>query len=256
MRLLAADGFPAPHGFSCRWRSASGGATGGATGTARETDLGRRDEAAADLERFAAAFGSRGFHSLRQVHGRRIHEPGGAPATPEADGVVVSAPGRGAAIKTADCVPVLLADPDGGAVAGAHAGWRGTCLGVVGAAVRALVRRTGGDPGGLHAVIGPAIGACCFEVGPEVPEAFAAAGRDPARFTAPAPSRRGRPRLDLPLENRLQLVAAGLDPANIRTASLCTRCEPAFHSYRREGPGAGRNWSLVVVGRGGDTKAP
>ena len=174
------------------------------------------------------------------------------PATPEpeADAVVTDAPGDGAAIKTADCVPVLLADPESGAVAGAHAGWRGTCRGVAGAAVRALVGRSGAAPHTLHAVIGPAIRACCFEVGPEVPEAFAAAGRDPTRITAEAPSPRGRPRLDIQLENRLQLVAAGLDPDRIRTANLCTRCEPAFHSYRREGPGVGRNWSLVAVGRG------
>lgn len=242
-RFLTAAGFPAPHGFSCRWRT--GPEAGGAA------DLGRRDDASSDLERFAAAFGARVLHSLRQVHGSRVHQPGGAPAGPEAeaDAAVVTRAGSGAAIKTADCVPILLADPDGGAVAGVHAGWRGSCRGVAGAAVRALVRRTGAGPDALGAVIGPAIGPCCFEVGPEVPETFAAAGRDPRRITAQAPSPRGRPRLDLQLENRLQLLAAGLDPGRIRTARLCTRCEPAFHSYRREGRGVGRNWALVVARR-------
>ncbi len=169
----------------------------------------------------------------------------GAPP-PEADGFVALPGAAGAVIKTADCVPVLLADPATGAVGGAHAGWRGSCLGVARAAVEALAEATGSAPSSFHALIGPAIGPCCFEVGPEVPAAFAAAGRDPARITAAAPSARGRPCLDLPKENRLQLLEAGLDASRVTVAEVCTRCEPAFHSYRREGSGVGRNWSVVV----------
>lgn len=216
-------------------------------------DLGRRDAAGEDLARLAGTFGVSRLCALRQVHGRRVERFGGGSAprgepAPEADAFVIATGGAAGAIKTADCVPVLLADPASGAVAGAHAGWRGTCLGVAGEAVRALHRATGTPPEIFHAVIGPAIGPCCFEVGPEVLEAFAAAGRDPARFTAPEPSLRGRPRLDLPLANRLQLLEAGLDPSRIALAPLCTRCLPVFHSYRREGPGVGRNWSVIATG--------
>ncbi len=240
LEVLVSAGFPARHGFTCRARNRQPGAL----------DLGSRDGMEADLELLERAAGIQAVHALRQVHGNDVQvlrsaaRPG-APAV--GDALVTRFPGTAVAIKAADCVPVLLADPVSGAVAGAHAGWRGTLVRVVDAAVRALAAEAGAPPSRLRAVIGPAIRACCFEVGPEVVSAFRAAGHDVERF-AVRPQAAGRPHLDLVLANRLQLLAAGLPEHTIEDTGLCTRCEPAFHSYRREGPGVGRNWSVVVAG--------
>ncbi len=239
IEALASERFPALHGFTCRVRN-------------RQPDapsLGVRDEAAADLELLERATGAHVLHSLRQVHGDRAHvaaDQARYPTPPPGDALVVGAAGSGVAIKAADCVPVLLADPVSGAVAGAHAGWRGTVVRVVEKAAQALAAEVGARPSRLAAVIGPAIRVCCFEVGPEVVSAFSENGHD-VDGIATQPSR-GRPHLDLPLANRLQLLAAGLREDAIQDAALCTRCHPAFRSYRREGPGVGRNWSVVVAG--------
>jgi YfiH family protein len=137
-------------------------------------------------------------------------------------------------VVTADCVPVLLAGP--AAIAAAHAGWRGIAAGVVGATVAAMAE----DPASLLAWIGPAIGPCCYETGPDVAAQVAAAS-DPAIVTA-GPN--GRPHLDLRLAVRRQLQAAGV--SRIEALMLCTRCEAGIlHSYRREGKAAGRNHAFI-----------
>ena len=205
----------------------------------------------ADLDLLERAAGVRGVHAMRQVHGNDVHVVRGVkrPDVPAVgDASVTRIPRTAVAIKAADCVPVLLADPVSGAVAGAHAGWRGTLVGVVEAAARVLAAESGAPPSRLKAAIGPAIRACCFEVGPEVVSAFREKGYEVDRLTL-RPQAEGRPHLDLVLANRLQLLAAGLPGHAIEDAALCTRCQPAFHSYRREGPGVGRNWSVVVAGR-------
>ncbi|MXW38067.1 MAG: polyphenol oxidase family protein [Acidobacteria bacterium] len=241
LEVLASTRFPALHGFTCRVQNRQPGAS----------RLGNRDEMEADLDLLERASGVRAVHALRQVHGndvqvlRGVARPG-APAV--GDAVVTRIPGTAVAIKAADCVPVLLADPVSGAVAGAHAGWRGTLVRVVDAAVRALAAEAGAPPSRLRAVIGPAIRSCCFEVGPEVVSAFREQGHDVDRFTL-RPRAGGRPHLDLVLANCLQLLAAGLPEDGIEDTTVCTRCQPAFHSYRREGPTVGRNWSVVVAGR-------
>ena len=237
--------FPARHGFTCRIRSWQPDAR----------PFGVRDRMEADLDRLERAVGVRAVHSLRQVHGNDVHVVRGAapPGDPlPGDALVTRIPETGLAVKAADCVPVLLADPVSGAVAGAHAGWRGTLSRVVEAAARALREHTGAAPSQLSAVIGPAIRACCFEVGPEVIAAFREGGHEVDRFTI-RPDAAGRPHLDLALGNRLQLRAAGLREDAIEDAALCTRCQPAFYSYRREGPGVGRNWSVVVAGGRGSS---
>ena len=205
-----------------------------------------------DLGLLERAAGIQAVHALRQVHGsdvqvlRSAARPG-APAV--GDALVNCIPRTAVAIKAADCVPVLLADPVSGVVAGVHAGWRGTLVRVVDAAVRALAAEANAPPSRLKAVIGPAIRACCFEVGPEVVSAFREQGHDVDRL-ALRPQTAGRPHLDLALANRLQLAAAGLPEDGIEDTALCTRCQAVFHSYRREGPGVGRNWSVVVAGGG------
>jgi YfiH family protein len=190
--------------------------------------------------RVAAALLPQGqLHLLKQVHGATLHRAPWA-GTPEGDAALAEEPGLLLGIETADCLPVLLVDPRRRAVAAAHAGWRGTARGVVGVAAKALID-SGSDPADLVAVLGPAAGPCCYEVGEEVRADFGA-GAD--GFFRPGP--RGRPHLDVPAANRAQLQAAGLRPEAIHRVDECTICQAdLYHSYRREGKGGGRMVSFV-----------
>jgi polyphenol oxidase len=158
----------------------------------------------------------------------------------EADIVVTDDPSTGAAVQMADCVPLLVADPRSGAVAAVHSGWRGTAAGAAGAAVAAMRSTFHANPADLVAAIGPSIGPCCYEVGEALTEAFRQAGhasRDIERWFRAS----GGLRLDLWQANRDQLEAAGLGPDRIHVAGLCTATHrDLFHSYRRDGPSAGR----------------
>ena len=201
---------------------------------------------AADWERAARAIGAARVATLTQVHGREvtvIRTGWAAPATrPEADVLVSDNPDVALAVRAADCVPLLMADPRTHAVAAVHAGWRGTAANAAGAAVDALVREFGARPRDLIAAIGPAIGACCYEVGPELVEAFVDAGNSrehAARwFMSPAGA---RPRLDTWAANRDQLMDAGLLEENIHLSGLCTASNlDLFPSFRVEKEAAGR----------------
>jgi YfiH family protein len=180
---------------------------------------------------------------LKQVHGALVHA---APweGTPEGDAAIADFPGLLLGIETADCLPVLLVDPQGRRVAAAHAGWRGTAAGVARGAVEALAA-LGSEPDRLLAVLGPAIGPCCYEVGEELREAFGPEGEG---FFRPGPG--GRPHLDVRGLNVAQLQAAGVRPERIAHLDDCTACRAElYHSFRREGRGAGRMISFVGFAR-------
>jgi YfiH family protein len=175
----------------------------------------------------------------KQVHGAAVVE---APwhGTPEADASVTALPGWLLGIRTADCLPVLLVDPRRRLVAAVHAGWRGTAAGIATNAVAALAAR-GSRPEDLVAALGPGIGACCYEVGEEVRDAFSPSGD---AFFRPRPG--GRPHLDVRAANARQLLDAGLRPEALHHVDHCTRCRAdLYHSYRRDGAGAGRMTSFV-----------
>jgi YfiH family protein len=176
---------------------------------------------------------------LQQVHGACVLT---APwdGRPEADASVADRAGIILGIETADCQPVLLVDPVWRQVAAAHAGWRGTVQRVTRAAVDALVAR-GSKPVDIVAALGPSIGACCYEVGPELQEAF---GPEGAVFFRPGP--RGRAHLDVRAANVRQLEEAGVAPEHIHHVADCTMCRAdLYHSYRRDGKDAGRMVSFV-----------
>jgi YfiH family protein len=186
---------------------------------------------------------------MDQVHGCRtivIGEASQAPRTlPTADGIASNRADVGLVVKVADCVPVLLADPKSGAVAAIHAGWRGTAQGIAIAAVETLARSFGSAASDLIAAVGPSIGPCCYEVGPEVRAGFESAVRGAATETFAAHwFSRGegdRLQLDLWAANRDQLAIAGVPSASIHVARLCTACHlDRFFSFRREGANAGR----------------
>lgn len=213
-----------------------------------------------DLQTLAESVDARAVAMVTQVHGQAavVVRTGMAPPDPrpEADVLLSDSPDVAVAVRAADCVPLLIADSRRGVVAAVHAGWRGTATGAATAAVEGLQREFGSSPGDLVACIGPSIGPCCYEVGPELVDAFAAAGH--ARhlidrwFLAPPPRRgeRARPRmhLDVPGANRDQLILAGVPEAQIYLCGLCTAMHlDVLTSYRAEQERAGR---LVGVIRG------
>jgi YfiH family protein len=177
----------------------------------------------------------------RQVHGAAvIRAEEVTEERPEADAAVTGRAGVMLSVRVADCLPLILAPRGGGAVAVVHAGWRGLAAGVLERGVEELLAVAGGDPRELVAAVGPGIGRCCFEVGPEVVEAVA-----PSGATAARPGPRGRPMLDLRAVAVERLLALGLPPEAVDGEAPCTACGGALlHSYRRDGEKAGR---LVAV---------
>lgn len=191
-----------------------------------------------------------------QVHGREVRTVRGGESLPDAgddercDALASDVPRVLLGVKTADCVPVILGEARTGACAAVHAGWRGTADSILAHAVERLRDEYGARPANLIAAIGPAALRCCYEVGPEVVEVFNTRLPEDAGalFT---PTRAGHALVDLHEANRRQLLRAGLSPANIHAAPLCTMCRTdLFFSYRREKQKHGRTGRLLgVVGR-------
>jgi purine-nucleoside/S-methyl-5'-thioadenosine phosphorylase / adenosine deaminase len=198
---------------------------------------------------------------LHQVHGAAfvVAAAGGGEPPPFADIHLTRDADLALAVQTADCLPILLADPRTGAVAAAHAGWRGLAARVPEVAVAALAERFGCHPGDLVAAVGPSIGACCYEVGADVRDATTRAGfsnRELERwfFEKPQPNavnpsmpavstvrREHHWFFDAWAAARAQLERAGVPPDRIHVAALCSASHPdLFCSYRRDGRPAGR----------------
>jgi polyphenol oxidase len=149
------------------------------------------------------------------------------------DALVSNVPHVLVAVKTADCVPILLGDPNTGTFAAVHAGWRGTSASIVVRAIEQMQREFGSQPEHLRAAIGPAANVCCYEVGAEVIDRFKE--RFPESNSLFVPTREGHARIDLQKANRDQLIAAGVSPERIHVAPLCTMDRnDLFFSYRRE----------------------
>lgn len=181
---------------------------------------------------------------LTQVHGDAfVVAEGIAPAVrPEADALITTDRSVALAVRAADCVPLLMADPRTGAVAAVHAGWRGTAAKVGREALEAMVEAFGTRPSDVVAAIGPAIAPCCYEVGPDLVDAFAAAGHERHLIDRWFQVRRdGKLRLDVPGANRDQLVLGGVAEENVHVANLCTAMNvDVLTSYRAEKERAGR----------------
>ena len=162
------------------------------------------------------------------------------------DAIVTTLPGLAVAARTADCIPVLLYDPVGRAVAAVHAGWKGTVQSIAAKTVRAMAETFGTRPEDCLAGIGPSIGACCYEVGDDVAGKFREAF--PQFADEVVLEQNGTLRLDLWKANRLQLEASGLTPNHIDAAGVCTACHArTFFSYRAEGPTTGRIAAVMAI---------
>ena len=216
----------------------------------------------ADYEQLARAVGVDRVVTLTQVHGAGVTvvHPGAEPpqSPPEADVLVSSSPDVAIAVRAADCVPLLMADRVTGAVATVHAGWRGTAARASVAAVEAMQREFGTRPADLVAAIGPSIGPCCYQVGSDLVDAFAAAGHERhliARWFSTPPPPRGsheRPplRLDIAGANRDQLILAGVPEEQIFSVGLCTAEHlDVLTSFRAEKEKAGRIAGVIRCGR-------
>jgi len=203
---------------------------------------------ARNLERAAAALGvqSARIHFLSQVHGSVTHTLSGAESQAElirveGDALASRAAGLACGVRSADCVPVLLADRRSGAVAAAHAGWRGAVNGIVSSAVAAL-RTLAPDPD-LIAAIGPHISQAAFEVSEDVAQTLLKAARDPEIVDRT----REKPHVDLRRMLRAELAALGVSDGSIDDVWGCTVLEPArFFSFRRDGKASGRHLSAIV----------
>ncbi len=188
-----------------------------------------------------------------QDHGDNILKveapPEATDSNTKADAVMSSAERVLAGVKTADCVPVLIADPVTRGFAAIHAGWRGTVLSIAAKAVEEMHREYGADPHDIIAVIGPAASCKMYEVGEDVIDQFAASFPDSESYFTP--TRHAHATVDLHAANRHQLIHAQLRPDNIATAPFCTmERSDLFFSYRREKQDFGRTGrQLSVIGR-------
>lgn len=184
--------------------------------------------------------------TARQVHGARVARVGwgeGGTVIPATDGLITEVPGVALLMRFADCVPVLLYDPQRNAIGLAHAGWRGALARVAAHTAQAMIHEFGCRPADLRASIGPSIGPCCYEVGPEVAEATRAAFPEQDRLLSQVqPS--GHAHLDLWAAVATQLSEIGIE--QIETARICTACRgDLFYSYRRQGAASGRFGAII-----------
>jgi YfiH family protein len=243
--------------------------------TTRQWKLGeRRDDSVNGWQDVAlrAGVGPEHLGRLRQVHGadavtykRGEAVPGGE--VPTADIAITDDPAVAVAVQTADCLPILFVDRQRGAVAAAHAGWRGLAARVPSVTIGRMAADFGTNPGDLLVAAGPAIGACCYEIGEEVRSAFANGGftvpqlerwfsKDPLTL-AGNPSMKTLPSARRPNHwffdgwacVREQLESAGVPAGQIFLSDLCTAShEATLCSYRRDGKVAGRIAGVIRPG--------
>jgi hypothetical protein len=265
------------HGFSTR----PGGASKlNAFGDGREksesvlnlgfTEWDQRERVVENRAKFFSAVGAAKMRvaALRQIHSDIVHRVDAAEASAsgnpswdasQGDALFTREPGVLLVVQTADCIPILLVDPKGHAVAAIHAGWRGTLRRIAAKTIGRMQMEFGTRPKDVMAALGPRIGPCCYEVGPEVAKEFqaqfpnarewfdgpfdaiASHENDPnwlPWLTMRPPGHRVSPPrvwLDLIAANRAILADAGIAPANISSSGLCTGCRSdLLFSYRRE----------------------
>lgn len=172
------------------------------------------------------------------------------PETPPgrvADAVFTRDPNRFIGVVVADCVPILILDPVQKAVAAVHAGWRGTAGGILADTIDRMMSVYGSRPADLRVSVGPSIRSCCYNVGVEVADAVSAASASPGKpIEEFAHQREGKLYLDLAGANRYQAIRRGVPPERIEVVEACTCCQAErFHSFRRDGTGAGRQGAFI-----------
>ncbi|MGN0213964.1 MAG: peptidoglycan editing factor PgeF [Muribaculaceae bacterium] len=161
------------------------------------------------------------------------------------DALVTTLPGVAIGVNTADCVPIVLADPVSGIIAAAHAGWKGTVKRIAAATVAAMVER-GAVLDDIHATIGASICQDCFEVGDEVVQQFAESGFDIAQIAYRNAST-AKAHISLQEANSIVLRQSGIAASHITISGNCTRCQPErYFSARRLGIASGRTFTCII----------
>ncbi len=181
----------------------------------------------------------------RQVHGVTMLSCHRAsdPCQHEADALLTDEPDLPLAVQTADCLPILLADPGTGIVAAVHAGWRGTAGNILGRVAEHMLS-LGAEAGCMLASMGPCIGPCCFGIDEGTAERLRGCAPDGNRAV-----RRDNDAwyVDLVALNRRQLLALGVQDSHIETLNTCTSCHPRlFFSHRRDRGRTGRHLAIVA----------
>lgn len=241
-----------PHGFLGRRGGVSRGALDGLN-----VGYGSRDDAAAVEENRRRAIEAiapgAALVTVHQVHSAEaVHATAPWPRLerPHADALVTVTPGLLLGVVTADCAPVLLADPGAGVVGAAHAGWRGALAGIVESTVAAM-ERLGARRGAIHAAVGPCIARANYEVDPGFRDRFCAAEPANAAFFAPGAAR--RPHFDLAAYVVARLERAGVGAAHALELDTYGDAE-AFYSFRRAThrgePDYGRQLSAIALPAG------
>ena len=263
------------HGFSTRQEGDSkayGGRSLNLGFTKQDTRASVETNRATFLHAVGARSGKQSWPlvTLRQIHSDLIHRIAGTPKHQlVGDGLLTQTPELVLGIQTADCLPVILVDSKTRAVGVFHAGWRGTVKRIVEKGVGEMRRWFEADPRNLTAAIGPGVHSCCYDVGPEVRDAFESQfayadklfretkesddirEKYPLLFlTARAPGHSELPKklfVDLVEANRRQLLDAGVSARKIHTSPFCTVCRPdLLFSYRADKGVTGR--MLAVAG--------
>ena len=220
---------PVEHGFFTRKGGASSGIFHGLNCGTGSSDL--ADIVRINRDRVAQAMGVEALNGVHQIHSAdvvTVTEPITG-EKPKADALVTNIPGQALSILTADCQPVLFADPDAGVIGAAHAGWKGAVSGVLEATVDAM-EALGAQRKAIRAVVGPSISQAAYEVGPELRDQFIAGDPDNSRFFAKGEGDRFM--FDLPGYGVHRLQAAGVGFAEWN--GHCTYSDPdRFYSYRR-----------------------
>ncbi len=258
------------HGFSTRTGGASVLISGERALNLGFTEWDKRETVLKNRETFQSAIDASelALIPLKQVHSALVRPFRAASAEPcNGDASITNKKGLLLGVQTADCVPILLVDVKKRAVAAIHAGWRGTLARIAQKTIGEMRLHFGSKPADIVAAIGPAIGACCYEVGTELVTEFNSQFADaedffdelrtgeepnPLQWLNQMPPGHQPPpknvRLDLRKANRSQLLAAGLRDANIFVSDLCTACHTdLLFSYRQEGANSGRMLSVVGV---------
>lgn len=251
LEYSVSEAIRAPHCFSTRLGGVSEGAL-----TSLNLGIHRGDKPANVLENYRILGRAVGFELgdlvfTRQTHSdivRCVDAANAAeglffPVEPECDALITNTPGLALAAFTADCTPILLEDTVTGAVGAVHAGWRGTVAGIAGKTVEAMTRHFGTKPEDVVAAIGPNIGSCCFETGPDVPDALRQClGADAQALIKP----HGEKFLvDLKGANKAILERAGVK--RIELSEECTACCPGrYWSHRKVGLSRGSMAAIIV----------
>ena len=253
LEYLCADALSgAVHGFTTRYGGVSGGSLSSLNLGVHRGDSPENVWKNYEILGGALGFDPRDVVMTHQVHSDVVRRVGREnrgegllrPVPGDFDGLVTDAPGVVLAVFSADCTPVLLFDPVRRAVGAVHAGWRGTAAGIVRNAVETMRAEFGCAPEEIRAAVGPCIGPCCFETGPEVPAAMIdALGGDAEEFCRPVGEKYY---VNLKELNRLWLTRCGVSAVDI--SPDCTHCQPdRFWSHRTVGFDRGAQAAVIGI---------